>query len=286
VKNRALKLIIVLIIGVFVASISTMALAQDMPPPPAPPGDPDATPVPSSGGGEIYTPPAFQPYVEQLLASDGSVAGNLTGKDYSTVLLWANKNTSIGNVSYDLSLTEELSQKPADCRVDLRVLPIDQTGLPTGMLGAHVLGKVSITKYYPYAWGLKSGTQQLVLNVRGLDPEEHPDDVYYCVRFDGSIYTVQNISAPVRTDGGFTIALVPAADDGTFTFVRMTRGLPATTPDPVPSVTVEPVSSLPVPANTDAGQISDSLAFLILVFVVGNILGLVIMFLVFKIFEL
>jgi hypothetical protein len=289
-KKCALRAIIVLIIAVFVASISTMALADDMPPPPAPPGDPDATPVPPSGGGggggSTYTPPAFQPYVEPLASSDGSIVGNLTVKDYSTVLLWASKNTSIGNVSYDLSLAEELNQKPAGCRMDLSILPVDKAGLPVGMQGAEVLGKVSIAKDYTYGWSLKSGTQHIVLNIMGLDPEEeHPDDVYYCVRFDGSDYIIQNISAPGRTDNGLRIELMPTADDGTFTFVMMKPGLPTATPAPVPSVTVEPVIASPVPVSPESGQFTDSLTFLVIIFTVGNILGMAIMLFVFKIFN-
>jgi hypothetical protein len=65
IMNRIFEIIIVLLITAFIASVSGIALADDLDTPPVIPPDPDSTPTPphsgGGGGSSYYTPPEVTP---------------------------------------------------------------------------------------------------------------------------------------------------------------------------------------------------------------------------------
>ncbi|MGE5403241.1 MAG: hypothetical protein ACM3NG_00125 [Candidatus Doudnabacteria bacterium] len=65
-------------------------------------------------------PATFQPYTLPLIASDGTVTGNITGIDFTTARLLAAGNVTLGNESFSLIISEDLSQKPDSPTMDIK----------------------------------------------------------------------------------------------------------------------------------------------------------------------
>jgi len=253
----AFKLTVIILITFLIIAGMIAAISISMATPPKPAGPPDLPPPSSgssgssggssSGGSSVST---FTPYVVNLLNSNGTVIGTLTGKSATSVLLWASNNSTIGGKNYTLTMEAELTQKPTDdARLDITPGGLNSSGLPAGMNDVTVLGMVNIVKHAPYGWNVKGETVKLTFNVPGT-PGSDPDTIYYLVRYDGSSYNIQKATLKSSDAGMMTFEVSPGTDNGQFTLVMVGSAVP--TPTPMPSLTPTPAAvSSPTPTSSD-----------------------------------
>jgi hypothetical protein len=280
-KNNELKgilsIIALLALLVLIASNPAFSAIQ-------PPGMPTLTPSINPGGGSgssggssyVYTPPKFEAWSEPLLTSDGRVTGNLTGKSFTSVLLWARNNTTIDNRTITVTLEAELGQKPDTCWLDMIIEKPTFSGLPVGMCSTQPIAAINITRYCKYAWDLKADS--LKLNVE-IDGQQAQDEgvYYYLVRFDGTNYILN--PAKMTISGNDTaFEAMPSSDNGYYTIVRSMAIKP--TPTPVPTVMPTPAPMpCPTPVPDDMGR---SVPIMVTLFAVGAVAGAACIFIVFK----
>jgi len=111
----------------------------------------------SGGSGGSYNPPVFASYTHPIKSSDGTEIGYFNGKNYNSVLVWAGKNGTAGNITYALTVEGELGSEPSgDTWLDINFLSADSAAVPPGMESGLVLGVLNVTKS-PTDWGYKSG---------------------------------------------------------------------------------------------------------------------------------
>ncbi len=280
-RNVIKALIAILLLALLIGITTNMALAA----PPAPPM-PTATPPPSSGGsgggggggGNSYSAPVFQTYTKLLKSSDGSIIGRLEGKNFNSVMLWAEKNGTIGNASYDLVITGELTQQMPDSTwLDVNFQAPDMAGLPKGMNGGLVLAVVNITGNPANGWGFKTLKYALTISndtVKNLDTGE----TYYLVRFDGTNYQVQKIDGAGVGSSPMAFSIAPPSDKGIFTVMEALAPTPTPTPSPTPTPTPVPTPS-PTPMPESIGVIS--VAMSIVTFIMGVVATIGALYLVF-----
>lgn len=254
--------VLVLIILIFFSGMTAITvLAQEAPP--SVPGD--AFGGGGGGGGGSYNPPVFAAYTTPLKSSDGTIIGHLDVKNYNSVMVWAEKNGTVGNTSFDLTIQGELSSKPPDdCWLDINFLNASLAAVPPGMENGLVLGVLNVTKS-PADWSYKSNPAY-TLTITGLDVSVNADDPYYLVRSDGSNYQLQKISISVSGNQS-TIKLSPPGDAGLFTVIRAPMATPTPTPTPTPVPTTE-TTPTPLPANN-----MWSFPIFIALFAVGVVVG-------------
>lgn len=256
-----MKLFAVLsVLALFIGLAASEAVAGNFMPTPVP--KPTATPAPGGGGGGgSYNPPVFATYTHTIKSSDGTEIGYFKGKNYNSVLVWAEKNGTVGNVTYALTVEGELGSEPSgDTWMDINFLSASSAIVPPGMEGGLVLGVFNVTKS-PAEWGYRSGPAY-TLKISGATV--NPDDAYYMVRSSGPDYQLQKLSMSV-SGNETTIKLNPAGDTGTFTVLRAPMATPAPTPMPTPQPTTTPT---PIPENS-----MWSFPILIAMFAVGAIAG-------------
>ena len=262
--KKMIKLLIVFTLFAWLFGITSfMAMADDTSLPPPPPTDQFGGG--SSGGGGSYNPPVFATYTTPLKSSDGTVIGYLNGKNFNSVLVWAEKNGTVGNASYDLTIEGELSSKPSnDCWLDIDFLNASSAAVPPGMESGLVLGVLNVTKS-PSDWGYKS-SPAYTLKMTVPDASVNPDDPYYIIWSDGSNYQLKKVSLSVAGNET-TVKFNPSSDTGLFTVVRAPMATPTPTPTPTPEPTVTP-SPTPLPGNS-----MWAFPIFIVLFVVGVIVG-------------
>lgn len=244
------KAITTLLIVIILSIMSSTAMAGA---PPAVPGKPTPVPeAPPSGVSNSYTsPPAFQPYTEDLKSSDGSVVGTMSGLDYSTVRLSASCNATIGGDAISIDIGVDLNSKPSGATLDVAIG--DDGSLPEGMSDVVILSTAKITVGSTYGWSVKSGTPTVKFTMPASRLEGAVNDTkFYLVRDDGTGYQITAVSAVVSDDTATVEAKVPDIS-GTFTAVMSCPPGPVAvtspTSEPVPAVT--PVST-PAPCPTPA----------------------------------
>lgn len=268
-KNKIFTLGFIFILFIVVASGFANAGGHS----PAP-----STPAPPSGGGGSssssggYNPPSFTKSTTILKSSDGSAIGRFEGKDFNSVMVYAERNGTIGNVSYDLSLEGELSAQPSDdCWLDINFTDSGSSGLPPGMENSIIFATVNVAKK-PNDWGYKSGSPKYVLTISRYNGSMSSGSDYFLVRSDGSGYQIQKVSAEVSGDQ-LTVTFSPPGDTGVFTLLKAVTITPTPTPTPTPVATPTPTPS-PMPDNN-----MWSFPIFIAMFVVGAIAGAFVIFL-------
>jgi hypothetical protein len=200
------------------------------------------------GGGSSYVAPAFQPFVMNLLSSNGSPIGTVTGKNEYSIILLAGNNTTIDGKNFTLSMYAEMGQKPSDdTRMDIDLLAPGSSGLPMGMNDISVLGVVNITRHGGSNWNLKLGTMKLTFSVPGT-PGADANATYYLVRFDGMNYVTQQVFLKDSSDGMLNFEVSPSGESGLFTL------LTAHMISPTPTPTATPTS---IPTTTPTSDQSD-----------------------------
>jgi hypothetical protein len=203
----------------------------------------------SSGGsggisGGSFNTPKFEQYSIPLNSSDGTTIGRFEGKDYNSVLVYAVRNVTIGNFTYELSMEGELSSKPVDdCWLNFNFME-NSAELPPGMNDVLVLGMVNVTKK-PGDWSYKSGSPQFMLKITGYSINLTSGDDLYLVRSDGRGYQIQK--AVVNVSGSqLSVKFTASGDTGLFTLIKVLNPTPTPTITPTPLPTVTPT---PIPEN-------------------------------------
>ena len=227
---------------------------------PSPPGS-----VPSGSsntGGSVnsgYSPPVFTPFTVPLKSSDGMVIGHLDGKNFNSVLVWAEKNGTVDNMSYDLMIQGELSSRPSDsCWMDINFIGPVKELVPPGWENDPVLAAINITTS-PISWGYTS-SPKYTLNITGVTQTVNADDPYYLVLRDGSNYQLQKISLDV-TGGRMIVTFNPPENSGEFMIMRAPMATPTPTPTPTPLPTMTPTPDQP----SDDGGIGTYTTFIPLI---------------------
>src|SRR5208337_4656196 len=268
-KNKIFALLLVFVLFIVMTSSFAEAAGHGVAPTTPPPPSNNGGSSGSSGSFSSYSAPVFQPYSKPLNSSDGTVIGRLDGKDVNSVLLWAQKNGTVGNASYTITMTGELTQQmPDSCWLDINFEAPDTAGLPVGMDNGLVLAVLNITRS-PDPWNYKSNTLNYTIQVNdntigGLDPNQ----TYYLVRFDGTSYLTQKIDGSGAVSNPMTFSVSPAGDNGIFTIIAALKPAPSPTPMPVPSPSPSPTST---PENIGATGIALS----IMMFMLGAIVTVV-----------
>ncbi len=267
--NKISKLSIVFIILALFSGI-TMATVQAQEAPPGVPDDPFGGDNSGGGGGGgsggSYNPPVFASYTHPIKSSDGTEIGYFNGKNYNSVLVWAEKNGTAGSATYVLTVEGELGSEPSgDCWLDINFLSDGSAAVPPGMESGLVLGVLNVNKS-PTDWGYKSGPMY-TLKIAGVSV--NPDNTYYMVRSAGPDYQLQKLSMSV-SGNETTIKFNPQGDTGTFTVIRAPMATPTPTPTPTPEPTATPT---PIPENN-----MWSFPILIAMFAVGAIAGAAVLY--------
>jgi hypothetical protein len=241
--NISKILMVSIVIMTVVAAFSIYAVADspvgDFPSPPgSAPSSSSNTGSSGSSGNSGYSPPVFTPFSIPLKSSDGMVIGHLDGKNFNSVLVWAEKNGTAGNMSYDLVIQGELSSSPSDnCWMDISFIGPVKELVPPGWENDPVLATINITTS-PNSWSYTS-SPKYTLNVTGVAQTISADDPYYLVMGDGSNYQLQKISLDVA--GGHTIiTFSPPKNSGEFMIMRAPMATPSPTPTPTPLPTTTP----------------------------------------------
>lgn len=276
--KRIVKIALVsIVLALFLGSVALITMAYTPPPMPPSTGG-GSSGSGGGGGGSSYTAPVFQTYTKPLKSSDGTVIGRLEGKNFNSVLLWAEKNGTIGNASYNLTITGELTQQlPDNCWLDVTFAAPDAAGLPKGMDGGLVLAVVNVTGNPGNGWSYKANSLKYALKisndtVKSLDPA----DTYYLVRSDGASYQVQKIDGAGVGLSPIAFGIAPPSDNGVFTIMEAVKPAPSPTPTPTPTPTAT-LTSTPTPENIG----TTGIALSILMFVLGAIATAATMYLVF-----
>jgi hypothetical protein len=251
VKGETMKKLLILgsILVIFIGMMSGFANAAGhatpLPPGYTPPSTGSSSS--SSSASRSYSTPTFEEYTTLLKSSDGSTIGRFEGKNFNSVFVYAARNATLDNVSYELSLEGELSSKPADdCWLDITFPGIGAAGLPPGMENALVFGAVNVTKN-PKDWSYKSGSPKYTLTITGYNGTTVPGTDYFIVRRDSAGYQIQK--ATVEATGGRLIVHF-TGDTGIYTLMQVVPPAPAATPTPTPIPTATPT---PVPENKGIG---------------------------------
>lgn len=281
---KILKTILIAILLVFVlGTMAGTAMAGTPPMPPTPTPVPEAPSSGSSSAGysapASYTPPAFQPYTHDLKSSDGSMAGTLSGIDYSTVRLAASRTATVDGDLISVSLGADLNSEPASPTLDIAIG--GSGSLPAGMDGAVTLAAVNISDQSAYGWSVKSGTPAVTFTVPASRlGAADADTKYYLVYYDGDDYRI--ITAGVVTDNGTATieAKVPAVA-GTYTAIMSGAAKPiaasSPTPAPVPSPAPVPCATpSPAPAGI-IGKLSSAWMSMFGTFAIGEVAGAMIL---------
>jgi len=227
----------------------------------------------SSGGsgGSGYTAPRFTPYTLPIKSSDGSTIGRQDGKDFNSVMIWAEKNASIGNTTYDLTVEGEANQKvPDDGWLDIAFETPDNSGLPEGM-DELALAKVKIAKK-PDDWSYKSGSPEYTLVISGPVESLDAGATCYLVRLDGANFQGQPVTPEIGA-GQVSLKFNPSGDTGTFILLKAAS--PTPTPTPTPEAT-----PTPTPTPLPAGDGMFGYPMIIATFAMGVIIGAAALFLV------
>src|SRR5271157_149791 len=281
-KNKILVIILISILFIIVVSSFADATTNHSMPPQQ---GSTAIPIPNGGGGggnsgsggsfTSYSAPVFQPYSKPLNSSDGTTIGRLDGKDFNSIMLWAQKNGTIGNASYTVTMTGELTQQmPDSCWLDINFESPDTAGLPIGTDNGLVLAGLNITRS-PNSWNYKPNTLNYTIQINNntignLDPNQ----TYYLVRFDGASYLTQKIDGSGASSSPMTFSVNPAGDNGIFTIMAALKPAPSPAPMPVPSPSPSPT---PVPQNIG----STGIALSILTFMLGAIVTVIAFYIIY-----
>ncbi len=277
-KNFLKILLISVILLVFIIALPNTHVAAA--PSGTPPPQITAPPLPpigggnsggGGGGGGVYTPASFEKYSTNLKSSDGTVIGHIDAENFNSYLVWAEKNGTVGNTTYELTIEGELSSKlPDDCWLDINFMEPGSMGLPPGMENGIVFAVMNITKK-PDGWSWKAGPK-FTLKVSGSTLNFNPGDTYYLVRSSGPDYQIQKVAVDA-SGGQATIKVNPSGDAGIFTLVVPV--LPTPTPTPTPT----PVST-PTPTPLPESNWIWGFPIFVAIFAVGAVAGAAILFLI------
>ncbi|HTX43843.1 MAG TPA: hypothetical protein VMC61_03880, partial [Methanocella sp.] len=211
---------------------------------------------------------------ELLRSSDGTIIGRIDGENFNSYMVWAEKNGTIDNITYDLTVEGELSSKPDNCWLDVNFQAPGTAGLPPGMGNGSVFAVVNVTRK-PDGWNWKSGSPTFTLKISGLAQNLNPDDIYYIIRSGGPDYQMQKVSVAAY-DNQATIKFNPPGDTGIFSLT--VPASPTPTPTPAPTAVPTPTPT-PVPENNWMW----GFPIFIAMFAIGVIVGVATLFLLTKI---
>jgi hypothetical protein len=265
--------IIFIILVLFIGISIVMVVAQEETPP-SPPTDQFGGGG-GGGGGGSYTPAQFEKFSEPLKSSDGTIIGRIDGENFNSYMVWAERNGTVGNTTYTLTVEGELSSKlPDDRWLDIDFLEPGSSSLPPGMENGLVFAVVNVTKK-PDGWSWKSGNPKCTLKISGSTQNFNPGDTYYLIRSGTSDYQMQKVTVDA-SGGQATIKFNPPGDSGIFTIMVPALATPAPTPEPTPEPTPTPT---PVPENNWMW----GFPIFIAMFAVGAIAGAVTLFIMTKV---
>jgi len=249
--RNAARIIIYMTLALMIVSFFISIVTADSDLPPMPPDDSQPSGDGSSGGGggggdsvgggSSYVPQAFQPYIEPLKSSDGRTVGTLDVQDYSKVLVSASNNTTLGNVTYSLSIRSELDSKPVDAVMDFELGYNNSSSLPAGLTDAIHLYSVKVTRSGKFGWGLKSGTVVMTWTLPATVLPGNGSQ-YYLVRYDQTGYQIMPALMTFNNDS-VTFTASPTSEEGVFTLVL--AGLPTPTPVPISETTEQKIHTAP-----------------------------------------
>jgi hypothetical protein len=253
------------VLALFIGAISVVAMAG------APPVVPTVPPTSGGGGGSSGSSgssgyaPTFKPYTDPIDTSDGMNIGQLTGQNFDQVLVSAEENGTVGNVSYDLKVSGQLSSNPpGNYWLDIGFLSLGSAEVPLWANNGLVLGVINITSS-PSDWSYTSGPTY-TLTISGLSQNPYSNGTYYMVLSDGTNYQVQPVSVSASGNGA-TLQFNPPGATGIFTIVEAQTATPTPAPTPTPT---------PVPSPTTAPLQSNniwSFPILLTMFAIGAIVG-------------
>ena len=167
------KIVPILVVSALLFMVMPMiSIADSLPNPPPVPTLPP-TPSPSNGGGGnggssggSYGTAGFQPYIVDLMSTDGTIIGNFTVLDQNDVKLWAEKTLTIDGANYTVRLTADMDSLPASPQLDIVADQADVNDLFTGNYNG--VATVNITKYSKDGvWSLRTGTVHLYITATG-----------------------------------------------------------------------------------------------------------------------